>query len=176
MGVQSEALGLIFLRNFHSNIPAMKAYLLKECASSVFNQCPHQELPSIDAPAMKFHVNVKDMRPICLRTPASIPLHWQDQVYAELERDVALGVIEKVPYGEPIIWCFRMVISRKHDGSPRRTVDLSPLNKFCEREVHPSQSPFRVVRSIPPGSVKTVFDAWNGFHLVLIPGGRNGDV
>ena len=64
------------------NIPAMKAYLLKEYASSVFNQCPHQELPSIDAPAMKFHVNVKDMRPICLRTPASIPLHWQDQVYA----------------------------------------------------------------------------------------------
>ena len=152
-----------------NNIPAMKSYMLDKYASSVFNQCPHQELPSIDAPAMKFHVNVKDMKPVCLKTPASIPLHWQDQVYAELERDIALGVIEKVPYGEPITWCFRMVISRKHDGSPRRTVDLSPLNKFCEREVHPSQSPFRVVHSIPPGSVKTVFDAWNGFHLVMIP-------
>ena len=151
------------------NVPKMKSYLLKRYASSSFNQCPHQELPSIDAPMMKFHVNVdKETKPVSLKTPATVPLHWQDKVYADLERDIALGVLERVPYGEPTQWCFRMVVSRKHDGSPRRTVDLSPLNRFCEREVHPSQSPFQVVHSIPKDSVKTVFDAWNSFHSVPI--------
>ena len=59
-----------------------------------------------------------------------------------------------------------MVISRKHDGGPRRTVDLSPLNKFCEREVHPSKSPFTLARSVPTHSIKTVCDVWNGYHSV----------
>ena len=73
-----------------------------------------------------------------------------------------------MPYDEPTRWCFRMGVCRKHDGSPRRTVDLSPLNKYCEREVHPSKSPFHLARSIPKDSIKTVFDAWNGFHSVFI--------
>ena len=97
-----------------------------------------------------------------------VPLHWQEKVEQDLNRDVALGVLERVPYGEPTKWCFRMVITRKHDGSPRRTVDLSPLNKYCEREAHPSKSPFHLARSVPQGSIKTVLDAWNGFHSVPI--------
>ena len=30
------------------------------------------------------------------------------------------------------------------------------------------KSPFHLARSIPPNSVKSVFDAWNGYHSVLI--------
>jgi hypothetical protein len=61
-----------------------------------------------------------------------------------------------------------MVVTRKDDGSPRRTVDLSPMNKHCERELHTSKSPFNLARSVPDNSVKTVFDAWNGYHSVPI--------
>ena len=46
--------------------------------------------------------------------------------------------------------------------------DLSPLNKYCERETHPSRSPFHLARSVPDSSYKTVFDAWNGYHSVPI--------
>ena len=80
--------------------------------------------------------------------------------------DEALGVIERVPYGEPVTWCHRMVITRKHDGSPRRTVDLSPLNKFCTRETFAMESPFHLARRIPKDTWKTVTDAWNGYHSV----------
>ena len=79
-----------------------------------------------------------------------------------------MGVIERVPYGEPVEWCHRMVITRKHDGSPRRTVDLSPLNKHCKRETFPSESPFQIARRIPKETWKTVTDAWNGFHGMLL--------
>ena len=150
-----------------ANAEKMKQWLLDRYASSTFNQCPHQILPSMDGPPIKLDIG-ENAKPVNLRTPAPVPLHWLDKLEKDLNRDVDLGVLERVPYGEPTKWCFRMVISRKHDGGPRRTVDLSPLNKFCEREVHPSKSPFHLARSVPPGSVKTVFDAWNGFHSVPI--------
>ncbi|RLC10820.1 MAG: hypothetical protein DRI57_19865, partial [Deltaproteobacteria bacterium] len=33
-------------------------------------------------------------------------------------------------------------------------------------EKHHTQSPFHQARSVPPGTLKTVFDAWNGYHSV----------
>ena len=57
-----------------------------------------------------------------------------------------------------------MVLTRKHDGSPRRTVDLSTLNQHCKRATFSSESPFQTARRIPRSSWKTVTDAWNGFH------------
>ena len=149
------------------NSGKMKKWLLDRYASSTFNQCPHQLLPSMDGPPVAFHV-AKDAKPVQLTTPAPVPLHWQEKVKQDLDRDVNLGVLERVPYGEPTEWCFRMVIGRKHDGGPRRTVDLSPLNKFCKRETHPSKSPFHLARSVPQGSYKTVTDAWNGYHSCQI--------
>ena len=77
-----------------------------------------------------------------------------------------LSVIERVPYGEPVTWCHRMVVTRKHDGSPRRTVDLSPLNKYCKRETFAMESPFHLAHRIPMDTWKTVTDAWNGYHSV----------
>ena len=145
----------------------MKAWLLEQFGSSTFNVCPHQNLPSMNGPVIKIHV-AEDATPKAFHTPAHIPLHWKDQVHADLLRDEALGVIERIPYGEPVIWCHRMVITRKHDGSPRRTVDLSPLNRHCKRETFPSESPFCVARRIPKGAWKTVTDAWNGFHGMLL--------
>ena len=59
-----------------------------------------------------------------------------------------------------------MVVTRKHDGSPRRTVDLSPLNKHCKRETFASESPFHLARRVPKYTWKTVTDAWNGYHSV----------
>ena len=145
----------------------MKEYILDRWASSTFNQCPHQKLPVMEGPPISLHVQ-DDSKPVRAFTPAPVALHWQEKVKAELDRDVDLGVLERVPYGETTDWCSRMVITRKADGGPRRTVDLSPLNPFCKRETHPSKSPFKLARSVPPGSIKTVLDAWNGFHSVLL--------
>ena len=121
----------------------------------------------MEGPPIQIHVD-PNAKPVCLTKPAPIPLHWQERVEEELNRDVAMGVLERVPFGEATTWCFRLVITRKEDGGPRRTVDISPLNKYCEREVHASKSPFNLARSVPAGSVKSVFDAWNGYHSVPI--------
>ncbi|KAK3736193.1 hypothetical protein QZH41_002471 [Actinostola sp. cb2023] len=51
-------------------------------------------------------------------------------------------------------------------ATPRRTVDLSPLNKSCQRETFAMESPFHLARRIPKNAWKTVTDAWNGYHSV----------
>ena len=116
-------------------------------------------------PPIKIHVDPLAKLVAC-HTPATIPLHWQQKVHDDLLRDEAMGILEKVPHGEPTQWCHRMVITRKHDGSPRRTVDLSPLNKFCKRETHAFEAPFHLAHRVPRNTWKTVTDAWNGYHSI----------
>ena len=141
------------------NIPHMEKWLLDRYASSTLNTCPHQVLPNMSGPPVEIHIDPK-AKPMCASVPSQVPLHWEAQVKSDLERDELLGVIEKVPYGEPCLWCHRMVLSRKADGNPRRTVDLSPLNKYCVREVHTNKSPFDQVRGVPSNVWRTVADAW----------------
>jgi hypothetical protein len=147
------------------NNDKMREWLLDHYASSTFNTCPHRPLPCMSGPPIEIHM-VEPAIPRACSTPAPVPLHWQKRVYEDLLRDEALGVIEKVPYGVPVSWCHRMVVTRKHDGTPRRTVDLSPLNKHCKRETFAAEAPFRLARRIPGQTWKTVTDAWNGYHSV----------
>ena len=77
----------------------MKKWLLNTFAASTFNTCPHQPLPHMSGPAIQIHID-ETAKPKASHTPASIPIHWQEQVHADLLRDEALGVIERVPYGE----------------------------------------------------------------------------
>jgi len=114
---------------------------------------------------VEIHIDANATPRTC-HVAAPVPLHWQKKVYEDLLRDEAIGVIERVPYGQPVEWCHRMVVTRKHDGTPRRTVDLSPLNKYCKRETFASESPFHMARRVPGNTWKTVTDAWNGYHSV----------
>ena len=149
------------------NNEKMRQWLVERFASSTFNQCTHQPLPGMTGPAISLHVD-PDATPTAVKSPVPVPLHWQEIVKQQLEDDVNLGVLEKVPIGEPSRWCHRMVLARKADGTPRRTVDLSPLNTHCLREVHHVKSPFHQAKTVPPNTWKSVTDAWNGFHSVPI--------
>ena len=106
-------------------------------------------------------------------TPVPVPHHWKEQVKADLDRDVRLRIIEKVPQGDVSEWCSQMVVASKTNGKPRRTVDLQQLNKSTFREIHHTPSPINLVSRIPAGKLKTVLDAWNGYHsLELSPEGK----
>ena len=61
-----------------------------------------------------------------------------------------------------------MLITAKHDGSPRCVVDYQPMNEHCPRQTHYTQSPWQIASAVPPGSVRTVLDAWHGYHSVPI--------
>jgi len=147
------------------NHEKLEQYILEHYKSSTFNTCEHQLLPLMSGPPVKLMID-EDAEPTAFHSPIPVPIHWQDQVKADLDRDVRLGVIEPVPIGEPVTWCHRMVVCAKKNGTPRRTVDFQPLNTHATRETHHTQSPYHQVRSVSPSSKKTVSDAWNGYHSV----------
>ena len=97
-----------------------------------------------------------NVKPHAVHTLAPIPIHFCQEVMAELDRDVRLGVIERVPPNTPVTWCLMMVIATKADGTLRRIVDLQALNAASLRQTHHTRNPYHLVREIPADTVKTI--------------------
>ena len=110
------------------NIPRMKAWILNHWKNSVFNQCNHRPLPLMDCSPVRIHID-PTARLVPVQTAATVPIHLREAVRQQLEDDVALGVLEKVPVGTPTTWQAMMHVVMKPDGSPRRTIDFRALNK-----------------------------------------------
>ena len=150
------------------NLPIIKQFILDTYAASAFNICSHQPLPMMKgSEPLRLHVD-ESAKPVAIKTPSQVPLHWKAAVKEGLERDVRLGVIEKVPENTPTTWCSRMLITAKSDGSPRRVVDFQEVNKACPRQTHHTETPWALVSSVPPNMRKSVLDAWHGYHSVEI--------
>ena len=155
------------------NTARMREWLIDRYSASTFNKCPHQPLPDMKGPPMKVHI-AENATPYVTRRPTKVPIHWRDEVVKQLEQDIALGVLERVPPGVADTWLHNMVITGKgtdkdgKDLGPRRTIDLQPLNKHATRETHHVVPPAQQVRRIPKDQVMTCFDAWNGYHSIPI--------
>ena len=93
----------------------LKDWLLNHYASSAFNICDHQALPKMTGAPMRLYMDT-EVHPTAVHKSASVPVHWRDQVKAELERDVRLGVLERVPENTPTTWLSRMVVTAKSNG------------------------------------------------------------
>ena len=149
------------------NRDRLERHLLDLYAASAFNVCEHQPLPMMSGPPLQLNIDPNAIPKPC-HTPIDIPIHWREEVKAGLDRDVRLGVLEKVPLGTPVTWCHRMVICAKKNGSLRRTINFQPLNQHATRETHHCASPFHQARAVPGNTKKTIFDAWNGYHSVAL--------
>ena len=148
------------------NVPKLKRWIEDHYSSSTFNKCEHAPLPMMrGSPPLKLHID-PNAKPIAVHKFSPVPVHFEEAVKNELDRDVKMGVLEKVPVGTPSEWCSRMVVVAKPNGKPRRTVDLKALNKTAKRQTHPTETPFHQAMSVPRGTYKTVTDAWNGYHSI----------
>ena len=150
-----------------ADIPKLQQLLLDHYSSSTFNTCRHQPLPLMHGAPLELALK-PDAVPRAIYTPSVVPLHWEEQVQRDLGRDVDMGVLEKVDVNEPVTWCSRMVVTRKHNGEPRRTIDLQALNEASLWQIHPTMPPIQQAMSIPAGQWKSTTDAFNGYHSVSI--------
>ena len=150
------------------NIGRLEEWIRKRYRASTFNNCHSQPLPLMKStPPLELFIN-PNAKPVACHKPATVPIHFREQVEAELRRDVRLGVLEEVGTNTPTTWCSRMVIQTKKNGKPRRVIDLQPVNRNAVRQTHTGDSPFQIVSEIPPHTYRTTMDAWNGYHSVPI--------
>ena len=146
------------------NIELLEKWLLQAFSSTTFN-VDARPLPAMSGPPCHIHLEDNPVKYVA-HTPIPVAHYHKPDVNAQNDEDVLKGVLRKVPPGEPVDWCQRMIVLPKHDGSPRRVVDFQPLNKFIKRETHLSPTPFEAVSSVPPHMYKTKTDAYNGYHQV----------
>ena len=64
----------------------------------------HQPFPMMQGTSLKIFLH-KDARPYVVFQPGKVPVHWEAKVKKDLDRDVALGVLEKVQENNPMAWC-----------------------------------------------------------------------
>ena len=133
------------------NVEKLEEWLRREFAASAFNVCECEPLPHMQGDPLVISV-ADGAKPVASHSPIPVPVHWSDDVKRQLDRDVALGVIEKVPIGTDTTWCHRMVTVPKKDGTPRRTVNFQPLNEHAARQTHFTESPFRQAMMVPEGT------------------------
>ena len=99
--------------------------------------------------------------PYAIHKPATIPMHWYDKVRDDLKRDIALGVLKRVPQNTPVTWCALMHVVGKKTGEPRRVVDMRQLNAATIRQTHYTEPPFGQASGVPPRTWRFTSDAWN---------------
>ena len=95
---------------------------------------------------------------------SSIPIHRQTKVKADLDCDVALGVIEKVLANTVNLWCSQMHFMPKKDGMSRRMVYFGPLNRATFHQTYVTESPLVQVSWIPANSFMSCADTWNAYY------------
>ena len=98
------------------------------------------------------------------------------RVKADLNRDVRLGILEKVDVNSPVKWLSRMIVTMKKDWSPRRIIDFKRLNDAIPRQTNITQSPFMCASACPPKKEKTLLDAKDGYHSVVRALGESHEV
>ena len=103
----------------------LEQHLRELFKGSTFNICTHQPLPMMAGPPLRLNIDPK-AKPITAHKAAAVPVHWEEKVKAHLDRDVRLGVLEKVPIGTPDTWCHRMVIVGKANGERSRNPRDAP--------------------------------------------------
>ena len=150
-----------------SNITALENWIKNYFKDSAFNQCRRQPWPMTTGKPMKIHTK-PDTKPFCCKRPSTIPLHFRDQVRADIESDIKKGILERVPAGRPDTWCARLVIQPKKNGKARRTVDLSYLSKHGLEESHHTRSAPMVAKSVPANKFKSTLDCVDGYHGIVL--------
>ena len=147
-----------------ANREKLQQYLLDYYSSSTFNICEHQTLPLMVSRPMRLMID-PHANPTTHHSPIPVPLHWQDDIKAGLDRDVRLGVLEPVPIGEPVTWCHRMVICAKKRMARPEGQSTSNLSTSMppERHTTPSRPSTRHDRSLK-GRIKP-----SSMHGMAIP-------
>ena len=114
-----------------------------------------------------FHINHKrDVEPLRLLAPRSIPAGLREKAKNELDRMVSLGVIE--PVEEATDWCFGLTIVPKPGGAVRICVDLTALNKGVRREIYPLPWVSDMLSQLAGGKMFSKLDANSGFWQIKL--------
>ena len=143
------------------DIPSLKSKLLAEFSDVFDDSGP---LKPMTGPPMSIEL-ASVYKPFALSNARPIPIAWRDPVKKILEDMVTQCII--APVTEPTEWTHPLVVVAKRDGTPRICVDLTNLNRFVKRPLHPTQTPKQAVSRVSPSAkYLCTYDAKHGYWQI----------
>lgn len=129
-GFTEPALGMILVViSCQHEAGVLRSFQQQACPMRGAGQ--HQKLPLINgSPPLRLHLD-ELLKPVSCHRAGNIPQHFVDQAKADLDRDVRLVVLRKIPDNTPLdAFLSRMGVVTKKSGKPSRMVDyFKALNR-----------------------------------------------
>ena len=99
---------------------SLRRLIIQQYAQSGFNNCRIQPLGMMntDSP-LRLFVDPA-VKPVAIHNNAIIPIHLKARVKADLDRDVRLGILEKVDINSPVKWLSRVA---NYDEEGRKSAE-----------------------------------------------------
>ena len=118
--------------------------------SRVFNIIIRKDI-QVPKVRLRFKKDVQ-VRPYKCTASKPIPYALRRAAHREINEQIRLGIIGRVPPNVDLDWCSRAMILEKPNGGRdvRLVVDAQELNEFLDRDAYPMQSPKELVRQVPP--------------------------
>ena len=107
----------------------------------------------------------ENAEPYAIFVPRPVHFPLMEKTKQELDRMLQLGVIEEA--SGPTEWCSPMVVVPKGD-TVRVCSDLTRLNKYVRREVHPKATVEESLDKLSGGSIFSKLDANSGFWQISL--------
>ena len=125
---------------------------------------------NIQVPHMKLRFR-KDVQvtPYKCTSSRPIPFALRSAAKEEIEEQIRLGILGRVPPDAPIEWCASgMILEKDNLGRDvRLVVDSKEMNEFLERDAFPMQSARELVKQIPPTlKVFLSVDFYKGYYQI----------
>ena len=132
----------------------------------VFNTSLRKDI-KIPPVRLRFRKDIEVVPFKCTSAPP-IPFALRDAAKREIQTQVKLGIIEKVPPNEPLDWiCPGMMLEKGNSRDCRLVVSAVKLNEFLDRDAFPQQSSKELVRQIPPTAKWFMTaDFFKGFYQI----------
>jgi hypothetical protein len=111
------------------------------------------------------HIQLDPFVEPVVHPPRKVPAALREQVRAEVDRMVNLGVIAK--QDEPTDWVSSIVVVRK-PGKLRICLDPKDLNRAIKREHYHLQTIDEIIERLPKACVFSRFDATHGFWYIQL--------
>ena len=86
-----------------SNRDHLELWLREHFKSNAFNTCPQQPLQMMAVRPLDITLT-QGAKPSAVHTPILVRNHWKKRVKQDLDRDIALGIIEPVSTDTPTVW------------------------------------------------------------------------
>ena len=129
----------------------------------IFNA--EENLKTLHGKPMKIYAK-EEAVPHAIHVARPVPKAWEKVVMKSLEKMIQQGIIASLD-DETSEWCHPMIIAPKQNGGAHICVDLTNLNKYVERPIHPTHSSRDAVNNISSdANFFTFVDATQGYWLV----------